>query len=72
MQKNKQRFKARRFFATGCNFVKIFLCKVINKLNFPSASAVASASSGVVRWGGAILHNELIVSVGLVFSHTEL
>jgi hypothetical protein len=43
VQKNKQRFKARRFFATGCNFVKIFLCKVINKLNFRSALAVALA-----------------------------
>jgi hypothetical protein len=61
VQKNKQRFKVRRFFATECNFVKIFLCKVINKLDFPSAVAVASAFLGRVRWRGAILHNELMV-----------
>jgi len=51
VQKNKQRFKTGRFFATGCNFVKLFLCKAINKLDFPSALAVALAVGGSVGEG---------------------
>jgi len=30
-----------------------------------------SSYFGWERWGGAILHNKLMVSVWLVFSHTE-